>query len=701
MLTERLAFLIDRRPRMVVLVAAALLIVAGSQVSGLAARLTPFGSDDPSTQSVIADQRLHAAGFRDTELVVLLRRTNPRTAAGNAVTLRTVRTLATDPRVQSVVGYPETRSPQFISRDGSSTYLAVALKATTDKARQDAAGEVARRLSSNRLAVVGGPAMVQRQINRQVETGIRTAEMFAFPLLFALSLIFFRGLIAALLPLLVGGLSILAAFLILRLASNVTSVSIFAMNVVTGLGLGLSIDYSLFIINRYREEIAQHGPGLVALRRTLRTAGRTVLFSSLTVAGALASLLTFPQRFLYSMGIGGAAVTLVAAVIATLVLPAFLTLLGARVNAFSPGWLARRAEREAQPDSAGFFYRAAAFTGRAPARTAVLTVAVLIALSVPALGLHFTYPDGGVLPPTTGAHVVNDALHNQFPPYRDAPITIAVAGQQSADEVAKQAGGMPAVAAVQRPIALEHDQFAINVISRYGPITNRSEALVRQLRALPSGPLVTGTTAHYIDMQGSIADHLPIAVAIVVAITVITLFLLTRSIVLPIKQLLMNMLGLGAMYGILTLVFEHAAGAGLLGTVKQAGIEEPQLVLLFAVVFGLSTDYGVFLLSRIKESHDAGLPNGEAISIGLERTGRIVTAAALLFAVAFGAFTTSHLAISKELGFGPAVAVLIDATLIRALLVPALMHLLGRWNWWVPFGVRNRQALTPAPSSTS
>jgi uncharacterized membrane protein YdfJ with MMPL/SSD domain len=690
---ERLTRLVDRRARPMVIVAAIVFALAGAVSAGVADRLDPFGADDPSSESVLADDRLQDAGFRETGVVVLLEGADVRSAAGRRRITATTKALERDAGVASVSSFLSTRSRDFVSRDGDSTYLAVALKPTDARARQDAAERIADSLAGAPGVTVGGPALAERQVNTQVERDLRTAELYAFPLLLLLSLLFFRSVVAALLPLLVGGLAVVGTFLILRVASELTSVSIFALNVATGLGLGLAIDYSLFIVSRYREEIARSGPGLEAMRRTLATAGRTVLFSSLTVAAALASLLVFPQRFLYSMGIAGFFVALIAAAIALTVLPAVLTLLGSRVNALAPAFLARRAEREARPAQQGFWYRLGRLVMRFPARTAAGAAVLLIALGLPFLGVEFTSVDAQVLPASASARQVDDTLRADFPPYRDTPMTIAVrGGGDEPAQVAGAAGNLPGAAAVRPPRELAHGTYAVDVISAAAPLTEASQRLVRNLRALDDDVLVTGTTAHYLDLQASLGAHLPLALALVAALTIVLLFAMTGSLILPITQIAMNALGLSAMFGILVLVFQDGRLDGLLGYTSQGGLEAPQLLLLFAVVFGLSTDYGVFLISRIKEARDRGHPDSEAVAVGLERTGRIVTAAALLFAVAFGAFVTSEIVITKELGLGTAAAVLIDATIVRALLVPSLMQLLGRWNWWAPAPLRRLHA---------
>jgi RND superfamily putative drug exporter len=693
MMIERLAGLADRRAKRVVVLGVVLFALAGALGAGVAKRLDPFGADDPATESVIADQHLEHAGYRDIGVVVLVRGVDARAAQGRVRVEAIARRLQGDRDVASVASFLSTGSRDLISRDGHATYLVVALKPTGDHARQDAAGRIADSLAGEPGVSLGGPALAERQVNKQVERDLRTAELYAFPLLFLLSLLFFRSLVAALLPLLVGGLAIVGTFLILRLASELTSISIFALNVATGLGLGLAIDYSLFIVSRYREEIARSGPGLEAMRRTLATAGRTVLFSSLTVAGALASLLVFPQRFLYSMGIAGFFVALLAAAIALTLLPAVLTLLGHRVNSLAPGFLARRAERDARPAQEGFWYRLAQLVMRFPGRIAAGAAVLLIALGLPFLGIKFTSVDAQVLPKSASARQVDDTLRADFPPYRDTPVTLAVSGDaHEAARIADAAAHLPRAAAVRKPLKLAGGNYAINVISADAPFADGSQQLVRDLRTLDGNVLVTGTSAHYVDLQHSLGQHLPIALAIVAVLTIAVLFTMTGSLILPLKQLLMNGLGLSAMLGILVLIFQGGRLESLLGYTSQGGLEAPQLLLLFAVVFGLSTDYGVFLLARIKEARDGGYSDSEAIAVGLERTGRIVTAAALLFAVAFGAFLTSQIIITKELGLGTAAAVLIDATIIRALLVPSLMQLLGKWNWWAPAPLRRLHA---------
>ena len=674
--------------------AAVLFVAAGALGGGVASHLAPYGADDPATESVKAGDRLEADGYRQASVIVLVQNVSPTSPAGERRIRELEGELRADRDIASVASYLETQSPDFLSRRGDATYLAVALKPTDDKEQQDAAKRIAASLEGRAGVSVGGIALAQEQVNKQVEKDLRTAEFLAFPLLFLLSLLFFRSGVAALLPLLNGGLAIVGTFLLLRLANEFVSVSIFALNLTTGLGLGLAIDYSLFIVSRYREEIAKTGPGIDAMRRTLNTAGRTVLFSSITVAVALASLLVFPQRFLYSMGLGGSMVALLASVIALTVLPAVLALLGNRVNVLAPAFLQRRAERDARHAQEGFWYRLSRFVMRRPIGVATATAALLLVLGIPFYSLKFTSVDAQVLPESASARQVDNVMRAEFPPFRDTPNQLLVerATPSSLEAISREVSQVKGIVEVQPPRQLGNGDAVIQAYSDSSYISDRSREAVKTIRDLPvhagSQLLVGGAAAHFVDLQSSLASHGPIALSIVVVATLIVLFLMTGSVVLPVKQLLMNALNLSAVFGIMVFVFQDGRLEGLLDYRGQGALEQTMPILLFALVFGLSTDYGVFLLSRIKEARDNGASDSECVAIGLERTGRIVTAAALLFAIAIGAFATSKIIFIKENGVGTALAVLIDASLIRALLVPSLMKLLGRWNWWAPKRLR-------------
>jgi RND superfamily putative drug exporter len=695
---DALARFANRRARRLVLLAVGFFIVAAVVGGSVANRLDPYGAEDPATESVKAQNQLEAAGYRSPAVVVVVQHAPVGKPATRARVTSLERQVAARPDVESVDGYYNTHSPAFVSHDGDSTYFVVTVVPTGDKQVQDVAGEIDEELSGKPGVVVGGPAVAQEQVNHQVEEDLKKAELLAFPLLFLLTLLFFRSLVAALLPLLIGGLAIVGTFLILRIASEFGSISVFALNLTTALGLGLAIDYSLFIVSRYREEIAKSGPGLPAMQRVLATSGRTVFFSSLTVAAALASLLVFPQRFLYSMGLGGSLVALFAALISLTVLPAILTLLGDRVNSLSPAFLRRRAEADARPAESGFWYRLSRFVMRRPVPVATLSAAFLILLGLPFLGIKFNTVDATVLPKDASAREAYEIVSSEFPPYRETPIVVSFTGggPAQAQAFAHRVAAVPGVSEVLPPRRYSEGVTAIEAISAHPFAADASQETVERIRTLPTPAgttaLVAGGTADFVDFQSSLASHLPIALAIIVAATLIILFLMTGSVVLPIKSLIMNALNLCAVFGLLVLIFQDGRLEGLLGYTSPGAIEQTMPILMFAVAFGLSTDYAVFLLSRIKEARDNGASDSESVAIGLERTGRIVTAAALLFAVAMLAFATSEIIFIKENGVGTALAVLIDASIIRALLVPALMELLGKWNWWAPAPLRRLHA---------
>ena len=448
-------------------------------------------------------------------------------------------------------------------------------------------------------------------------------------------------------------------------------------------GLGLGVDYSLFCVSRFREELGRGAEVPEAVRTTMKTAGRTVLFSASTVAAAMACLTVFPQRFLVSMGLGGLVVALVAAAATVLFLPALFMLMGRRLGKVTP-----------RPEGSGRWYRLARAVMRRPATVAVATAVVLLLVASPVLGLRWSGIDASVLPSGKSARTVSDTIAKDFPRADSDPVIVAVSAPPGAGPgLDSYAAGLRRLASVQHvstPRDLGGDTWEIDVNGLGTPITLESQNLVNAIRAHPSPyPVaVGGSTADLIDQHAATARTLPLAIALLAVLTICVLWLMTGSVVLPIKALLMNLLTTAATAGILVLVFQDGNLTGLLGFTKPEGIEQTDFLVLVAIVFGLSTDYGVFLLTRIKEARDRGLADADAIAVGLQRTGAIVTAAAILLAVALGAFMTSQLVFLKELGLGAAVAVLIDAFVIRSLLVPALMRLLGGANWWSPRPLR-------------
>ena len=686
------ANLADRRAKVVVIAAVLLAIVAGGLGGGVADKLSSFGADDPDSGSYKAAERLGQATGLDANpgMVVLVDAKGPaKSAAGRAKVDQVVRVVREDRAVGRVATAFGDGGREQLARDGKSTYVAVTFR---DEQGEDAVERLRPELQGIDGVTVGGGEAASLEVNEIVGEDLARAELMAFPILLLLSFWFFRSLVAALLPLLVGGVSIMLTFLGLSLAVEAIDISVFALNLVTGLGLGLAIDYSLFIVSRYREEIAEHGPGTTALRNTLNTAGRTVLFSSLTVAAALASLLVFPQKFLYSMGLGGMMVALIAAAVALIVLPAVLALLGHRVNALAPRRLKRASETDARSTESGFWYRLSRVVMRRPGRIAIASAALMIVMGLPFLRAEWTSVDAEVLPQSSEPRIVQQALERDFQPNRTTPAYVVADTSAPAqlERFASHVERLPDAAAVSPPQRVGDGVSRIDVSSRGDELSAESERLLTDLRGLeaPFDTLVGGRTAEFVDQRESIGSHLPLALAIVALATFLVLFLMTGSVVLPLKAILMNVLTLSAAFGLLVSIFQDGRLEGPLGYESLGALDLTQPVVLFAVAFGLSTDYGVFLLARIKEARDRGASDRESVAIGLERTGRIVTAAAVLFCVAIGAFATSQIIFIKQVGLGTALAVIIDATIIRALLVPSLMELLGKWNWWAPRPLR-------------
>jgi RND superfamily putative drug exporter len=710
----RLATFIHAHRSRVLVGAVICVVVAGVFGFGVSKDLWPYGAKDPATQSVQATNRFQAAAGRqiDAGVVALVSSGNVGSAPARRRVDQVAAQLRAQPDVAEVQSFYTTHNPAMVSSDRRSTYVLAYFKPLSDKALKDVAQQVESHFAGQGDVKLGGAALANAQVNTKVGHDLARAELLAFPFIFLLSLLFFRSLLAALLPPLLGGLAIVVTFFVLRLVAQVVDVSVFALNFTTGMALGLAIDYSLFMVSRYREESAKVGFGPEALTRTLQTAGRTIVFSALTIAAAIASLMVFPQSFLYSMGIAGAIVALLAATLALTVLPALLAALGPRVNALAPKRLQRAAESEARPAEHGAWYRLSQLVMRRPARIAIASAAFLIALGIPFTHIKFIQADARVLPVSSSARQVDDALKSQFPPNRTSPLQVVVgapAGSPQVRQLAASIARLPDVAAIApaQPAGAQNSLLA--VAPARGPLTGATEQLVRNVRAI-STPVyvgVAGETAAFVDLEHSLGAHLPLVLGIVIGSTLIILFLMTGSVLLPIKAVLMNFLTLSAMLGILVFIFQDGHLQGLLSFRSEGALDATQPIFLFAVGFGLATDYGVFLLSRIKEARDAGAPNSQAVAIGLERTGRIVTAAALLFAVAIGAFATSQVVFIKELGIGAALAVLIDASIIRALLVPSLMELLGSANWWAPrplrrlhqrFGLREAGPPVAAPS---
>ena len=533
-----------------------------------------------------------------------------------------------------------------------------------------------------RGVTVGGGAVAGMQIGETVSEDLGRAEMLAFPLLLVLSLLFFRGR-ATLMPLAVGVTTVLGTFLVLSLVNRVYGLSVFALNLVIGLGLGLAIDYTLFLVTRFREELGRQGEGRGAIATTMATSGRTVAFSAATVAAALITLTVFPQDFLKSMGIAGAIVAVVAALASLVISPALFAIWG--------GKLALRRGRSADDEGAAW-HRLAHVVMRRAKVVAPLTALAMLALSLPALSVTWSAIDSSVIPEGKSARTVADAVNAGEA--AKSPMVIAVSApagaradvQAFAERVAR-VDGVERVAPVQD---LGAGTWQVSAIAAGDPSGPAAQHAVDEIRALPApfGVKVGGGAAEFVDQQAAIGSHLLPAVALLVGLTLIVLWLMTGSVVLPVKAVVMNALTVGTALTPLVLIYQGGHLTGLLGYTPNGGVEPSDFLVTAAIVFALSTDYGVFLLGRIKEARDAGLPDDEAVATGLARTGRVVTAAAILLAVAIGAFSTSSISFIQQIGVATATGVLIDAFVVRTLLVPSLMTLLGRWNWWSPRPLR-------------
>ena len=702
-LASRLGARASNRPGRTAILAGIAFLVAAPLGATAFDALDPYVFEDPSTESAKALAATEAAtGVRADGTMVALVRTPTGTSEGRARMREVSRTLAEVPGVVSVRSPAGSAGGSQIAMDGRSAYAVATVDAGADSAEITEEAETA--FAGQEDVELGGVVVTEHQTAEQTEKDLQRAELFAFPLLFVLSFVFFRGLVAAALPLILGGAAIVGALFVMRLMHEVEPLSVLSLNCVTGLGLGLAIDYSLFIVSRFREELAAGRDVQGALQRTLATAGRTVAFSGFTVACAMACLLLFPQQFVYSMGLGGIAVSLLSAGAALTLLPALLALLGPRVNALAPARLARAREATERPDSAGRWYRFSRWVMRHPVSVAIVATVVLLALAFPATRLAFVPADAGLLHDETSGGRVDAALAADYELDATYPIILQfehiAADSPNLAAYGERLARIPGVAAVFPPQPVGSGA-SLDVISGVGRFTPAAQDLVREIRGTnaPVPVRVSGIAASSVDEPRSVADRLPLALAALVISTGTLLFVMTRSLILPIKALLMNFLSVAAAFGLLVLVFQDGRLEGLFDFTSDGGILIGIALLIAAAAFGLSTDYGVFAFSRMREALAEGASNDEAVALALERTSRLVTSAALLFAVAMGSLVTGLLIGVKETGFGLAAAVLIDATIVRALLVPALMKLLGDLNWWAPRRLRSifeRTAEVPA-----
>lgn len=703
--------------------------VAGVFGGGVFGALKPGGFDDPTAESTRAhDALLRALGAGRADIIALY------TAPSSSVDDEAVRTAITkaldnaavDPAVERVTSFYNTGASPFVSRDRTRTFAVVTLRGDEEQ-RAEAAHRVELLLRAEGVPTqFGGFVPFSEDVRTTLEEDLRRAELIAFPITAVLLIVVFGSLVAAGVPLLLGGLAIVLAFSALRIIAAFTDVSVFASNIITVLGLGLAIDYALFILNRYREERLERGQDTTgALVTAICTTGRAVAFSGVTVAASLAGLFVFPQMFLRSMALGGIAVTLSAVLISITFLPALIAVLGTRIDALRVPWL----RRGSAVHESGFWRWIAFGVMRRPVLAAAAVVAVLLALGSPFVRVRPSTPDYRVLGTTYESRQVSDILDAEFAPHETTPheISITTTGQaltpanigalyDYAQQVATISGiarvdsifslvpgltreqyqalySMPAEqqdAALARGLAVfaQDNHTRLSIISRHDIDTAEAQAQVAALRELPPPAgmtaLVGGQAAALYDLKGSIAARGPVMLAVIGAVMFVVLFLVFGSVTLPLKAMAMNLLSLTASFGALVWIFQDGRFENILRYESLASVDATNPILMFAIVFGLSMDYEVLLLSRVREEYAKTGDNTLAVAHGLEKTGRLITSAALLLIVINGAFVTSSIVFMKQLGLGMALAVALDATIVRALLVPAAMRLMGRWNWWAP-----------------
>ncbi|SPM39932.1 membrane protein [Mycobacterium numidiamassiliense] len=739
----RLARIAIAAPRRVI--AVAILVMVGTAIFGIPAAnsLSGGGLVDRTSESAHAAAVLAEKLNRgDMEIVLLVSseggaEDGPARAVGTDI----VRQLAQSPFVAQVASPWDTpqAAPGMLSVDGKSAMILATLNGDENSAPKHAQS-LADRLARDHDGVTvraGGTAMVYSQVNHQTEKDLLRMELIAVPVSFLALVWVFGGLLAAALPMAVGGFAILGALAVMRALALVTDVSIFALNVTVALGLALAIDYTLLIVSRYREELAVGVDRDEALVRTLTTAGRTVLFSAMTVALALAAMVFFPMYFLKSFAYAGVAVVAFSALAAVVVAPTVIVLLGDRLDALNVWQLGRqlfrRPEPPQRPVERSFWYRTAKLVTRHAIRVGLAIIALLLALGAPFLGIRWGYPDDRVLPTSSSARVVGDRIRDGFNANAETRVTIVLpetAGltQPDLDRYAAQLSRVTDVSAVSSPTgtfvagapkgppsapaALANGSAYLTVESTAPLYTQASENQLARLHAIAlpghQAVLMTGIAQMNRDCVNGITSRLPSVFGFIAVVTLVLLFLFTGSVVLPIKAVLLNMLSLTAAFGALVWIFQDGH-LGALGTTPTGTLVANIPVLMFCIAFGLSMDYEVFLLSRIREywldSPQTHADNDESIALGLARTGRVITAAALLMSISFAALISAEVSFMRMFGVGLTIAVLADATLVRVLLVPAFMHVFGGLNWWAPkplARLRNRTSISESgPARTT
>ncbi|MEU5975014.1 MMPL family transporter [Streptomyces sp. NPDC047315] len=706
--------LVTARPRLALLAALVVTVLAVFAGSGVADRMGSGGWEDPGAESAYATKALEREFPESQPNLLLLVDAGRQSVDGEAVAAegrRLTELLSAEDDVTVVGSYWQSPSPALRSEEGHEALIVARILGDENAATRtlERIWDTFRGEHGPVEVSIGGPVAVNHEMTTIIQDDLLRAELIALPITLLLLILVFGSVIAALLPLGVGIVAILGTNAVLRGITEFTDVSVFAQNLTTALGLGLAIDYALFIVRRFREELATGAEVRDAVGATLRTAGRTVLFSALTVAVSLAAMLVFPQYFLRSFAYAGIAVVALAAVAALVLLPAALMLLGDRINSLDLRALFRRrrgrAERpggEGSREARGGWARLADLVMRRAPLFAFTTVTALVLLGLPFLGVKFGTPDYRQLPSSAESHVVQQHIRDGFPGSPDGGIEIfaeagdsadsAGAGGVSAEQYAAyrdRVAALPAVLRVDGPITSGSAAY-FTVQPKGEAVGQGAQSLVHEIRDVPAPfeTSVTGRAAVLEDSKAAIAGELPLALAFIVVVTLLLVFLLTGSVLIPLQAVLLNGLSLTAMFGAVVWVFQDGHLSGLLGFTSTGDIEANLPVLMFCVAFGLSMDYGVFLLSRIKEEYDRTHDHEHAIRFGLQRTGGLITAAALILAVVMVAIGTSRITNTKMLGLGLAVAVLMDAMVVRGLLVPSVMKLTGVRTWWAPAPLR-------------
>ena len=689
---EKLGALVARRTKLVLLTSLLTMIAAGAIGFQAFGKLDGGGYNDPKSESSRAFEYLKS-DFKVEDPAVLLVIDSPNVTADDQRVRDTVAKISTEissvTGVKNILSYWSTGAPQLLSADRKAGYLFV----YGNEESFDGLSEIAKRVEDKIGSTYQGLSIyytgtgaVGHAINTKISDDLKKSESIAIPLTFLLLLFVFGGLIASGMPLVVGISAILGSFFIIYLLTLITDVSIYAMNLITGLGLGLGIDYSLLIVNRFREELHQGKNIQESVIRTVATAGRTVFFSGLTVLVTLGSLLLFPLNFLKSFGYAGIAVVALAVIGALIPLPATLALLGKRIDS----WVIRKSS--VTPKEDGRWADLARFVMRKPLTITILTLILLGILAAPIRNIAFGQTDVTVLPKSHPVAMTSKLIDERFPGREATPVEfLFINGEKnlSTTEIAdykSKIKNVPGIIEVTESTSA-NGIIRFQAIHKMGPRTSEAQRLITDIRKIsaPEGLLIGGVAADYTDTQNGIAHALPWALGWVFLSVIILLFAFTGSILLPIKAVLLNILSLSATLGVITWIFIEGNLAKFLGDFTITGtVDTGMIILMLLTTFGLSMDYEVFLLSRIKEEYERRGDNTEAVAYGLQKSARIVTAAALILSVVFAAFILSGVTSIKILGLGVAFAILLDATIVRALLVPALMRMLGRANWWAP-----------------